>query len=138
MARQQLLVLVLTGYAAALLPVLWARYDISAIPGSIWRYAASPRPRQVWRTCLVVGYVCGGWPGLIVAIGWGLSRDRSVLREEWAHLHRRNVESHYRAAPPAAEPEPEREIVLADYEDAEPEPEAEPAPSREDAPPAPG
>jgi hypothetical protein len=137
MARRQLLVLVFSGYVAALLPFLWARYDINRIPGSIWRYAASPRPRQVWRTGLLVGYVCGGWPGLLVALVWRFSRDRSVLREEWAHLHRRNVESEHRG-PPAEPPStaPEREIVLADYEDDEPEP--DPEPSREDAPPAPG
>ena len=142
MARRQLLALALSGYVAALLPYLWARFDMRRIPRSIWRYAASPRPREVWKTGLTISYVCGGWPALLVALGWRFSRDRSALREEWAHLHRRNVESARRAphaaAAPAAGPEPE--IVLADYEDDGDEPEARraDAPSREDAPPAPG
>jgi hypothetical protein len=142
MARRQLLVLALSGYVAALLPYLWARYDMRRIPRSIWRYAASPRPREVWKTGLTISYVCGGWPALLVAFGWRFSRDRSALREEWAHLHRRNVESSRRAPPappPAAGPGPEPEIVLADYEDDdEPEERREDHPRPEDAPPAPG
>jgi hypothetical protein len=144
MARRQLLALVfVSGYIVAFIPVIWARRDLDRIPRSIWRYAA-PRPRQVWSAALITGYVCAGWPGLVVALVWRFSTDRSALREEWAHLHRRNVEAKAQApaAPPARatpgtagasgperEPEPEREIVLADYED-EPE-----APTREEAPP---
>lgn len=136
MGRRQLLALVfVSGYIVAFLPVLWARRDISRIPRSIWRYAA-PRPRQLWRGGVVVAYLCGGWPGLVVAVVWRFSSDRTALREEWAHLHRRNVASRTVdtdevGTPAHAEPATpvDREIVLADYED-QPE-----LPSREDAPP---
>jgi hypothetical protein len=123
MARRQLLALVLvSGYVVAFIPVIWARRDLDRIPRSIWRYAA-PRPRQIWSAALLTAYVCGGWPGLVVVTIWRFSADRAGLREEWAHLHRRNVEA--RAQPPPARPgEPEHEIVLADYED---EPEDRPA-----------
>jgi hypothetical protein len=129
MARRQLLAaIVVSGYLVAFGPVLWARYDISRIPRSIWRYAA-PVPRQLWRAALLTGYLLGGWPGFVVAVVWRFSGDRASLREEWAHLHRRNLETRAQQSParPAA---PEREIVLADYED---EPEAH---TREQAPPA--
>jgi hypothetical protein len=129
MARRQLLVLLaLVGYVSAFVPVLWARYDMTRIPRSVWRYVA-PRPRELWRGLLLAGYVCGGWPGLVVAVVWRFSPDRSMLYEEWDHLHRRNVEAG--PPPPAPRPvsPPEPEIVLADYEeDVE-------VPSREDAPP---
>jgi hypothetical protein len=123
MARRQLLALVfVSGYVVAFVPVIWARRDLDRIPRSIWRYAA-PRPRQIWSAALLTAYVCGGWPGLVVVTVWRFSADRAGLREEWAHLHRRNVEA--RAQPPPAGPgEPEHEIVLADYED---EPEDRPA-----------
>jgi hypothetical protein len=143
MARRQLLALVfVSGYLVAFVPVVWARRDLDRIPRSIWRYAA-PRPRQVWSAALITAYVCAGWPGLVVALVWRFSADRSALREEWAHLHRRNVEAKAqpppppRAAPGSAEPEPEpeREIVLADYEDEPEAPTRRPAPTREDAPP---
>jgi hypothetical protein len=111
-----------SGYAIAFIPVIWARHDLDRIPRSIWRYAA-PRPRQVWSAALLTAYVCAGWPGLVVAIVWRVSPDRVALREEWAHLHRRNVEAREppAASGPTTEPEPEHEIVLADYEE-EPEP----------------
>jgi hypothetical protein len=134
MARRQLLAFVfVSGYITAFVPVIWARRDLDRIPRSIWRYAA-PRPRQVWSAALLTAYVCAGWPGLVVAFVWRVSADRSALREEWAHLHRRNVEARGQPGPPAraapqAPAEPEPEIVLADYED-EPE-----APTREEAPP---
>jgi hypothetical protein len=126
MARRQLLALIfVSGYIVALVPVLWARYDISRIPRSIWRYTA-PRPRELWRGGLLVAYVCAGWPGLVAALLWRFSGDRRALREEWAHLHRRNVESRREPAsdapPPVVLPAAvggEPEIVLADYEDAE-------------------
>jgi hypothetical protein len=131
MARRQLLVLVaLVGYASAFIPVLWARYDMTRIPRSLWRYVA-PRPRELWRGLLVAGYVCGGWPGLLVTLVWRFSPDRSMLREEWDHLHRRNVEARPPPAAPGPAPSAEREIVLADYE------EEVDVQRREDAPPAP-
>jgi hypothetical protein len=158
MARRQLVLLVLSGYVTALLPVLWARFDMLRIPRSIWRYAPGPRPLELWRGCLLAGYVLGGWPGLLVAVVWRFSGDRKGLREEWAHLHRRNVEAIEReqaaaTAPPDPLPvrvdpkrEPEHEIVLADYEDegeaggraTAPAPVRKEASTREDAPPAPG
>jgi hypothetical protein len=132
MARRQLLAaIVVSGYLVAFVPVLWARYDISRIPGSIWRYAA-PVPRQLWRAALLTGYLLGGWPGLVVAVVWLFSNDRASLREEWAHLHRRNLETRAHSAP-THPPEPEQEIVLADYED---EPVEQDEPPREQAPPA--
>jgi hypothetical protein len=155
MARRQLVLLVLSGYVTALLPVLWARFDMLRIPRSIWRYSPGPRPLELWRGCLVVGYLLGGWPGLLVAVAWRFSGDRKGLREEWAHLHRRNVEAVEReqaaAQPPDPLPvrvdpnrEPEHEIVLADYEDGDdaesqiaPAPARDQASTREDAPPAP-
>jgi hypothetical protein len=144
MGRRQLLALIfVSGYVVAFVPVLWARRDISRIPRSIWRYTA-PHPREVWRGALLVAYVCGGWPGLLVAILWRVSNDRDALREEWAHLHRRNVQPRRAkaredaartAAPPAPSAEPE--IVLADYEEAA-EVDEPTRPSHEDAPPASG
>ncbi len=114
MARRQLLALFcVSGYAVALAPVLWARYDLGRIPRSIWRYTA-PHPREVWRGALLVGYLFGGWPGLVVVLAWLFGGDRAALLEEWAHLHQRNLDSR---EPPRTV---EREIVLADYED-EPE-----------------
>ncbi len=146
MTRRHLLALLLiSGYVVALVPVLWARYDISRIPRSIWRYTA-PHPRQVWRGGLLVAYLCGGWPGLLVAVLWRFSGDRVALREEWAHLHGRNVQPRRAtgdtaAAPAAAIGEPE--IVLADYEDAQPEDDPIESATRrgsthEDAPPTSG
>lgn len=147
MARRQLLALIfVSGYIVAFVPVLLARHDIARIPRSIWRYTA-PHPRELWRGGLMVAYLGGGWPGLLGAILWRFSSDRRALREEWEHLHRRNVQPR-RERPTAAGPRTpappvpteEPEIVLADYEDAhEVEAADEPAlPSREDAPPAPG
>jgi hypothetical protein len=72
--------------------MLWARYDVSRIQRSVWRYG-SIHPRSAWRAGLLTGYVLGGWPGLVIAIVWFWSGDRSSLREEWAHLHHRNVET---------------------------------------------
>lgn len=144
MGRRQLLALIfVSGYVVAFVPVLWARRDISRIPRSIWRYTA-PHPRELWRGALLFGYVCGGWPGLLVALLWRVSGDRDALREEWAHLHRRNLQplraeagdDKARAgAPPAPSEEPE--IVLADYEEAA-EVDEPALPSREDAPPSSG
>jgi hypothetical protein len=126
MGRRQLLALVfVSGYVVALGPVLWARYDIGRIPRSIWRYTA-PRPRELWRGALIFAYVCGGWPGIVVVLAWGFGQDRAALREEWAHLHRRNLDIHESRSDPD-----EPEIVLADYED---EPEAPAAPESADAP----
>jgi len=150
MARRQLLALIfVSGYIVALVPVLWARYDIARIPRSIWRYTA-PRPRELWRGALFVAYACAGWPGLVAALLWRFSGDRRALREEWDHLHRRNVDARREPAsdapapagpPSAASDEPE--IVLADYEDAETAVRAadvdEPqVPAREDVPGASG
>ena len=144
MGRRQLLALIfVSGYIVAFVPVLWARRDISRIPRSIWRYTA-PHPRELWRGALVVAYVCGGWPGLLVAGLWRFSSDRDALREEWAHLHRRNVlprratagDDKARSARPPA-PSKEAEIVLADYEEAA-EVDEPALPSREDAPPSSG
>lgn len=124
MSRRELLALVaLSGYVIAFVPVFWARHDVARIPRSVWRYGGI-HPRSTWRAALLFGYVCAGWPGLVVAVVWFLSGDRSSLREEWAHLHQRNVESRERRVAPHDEPE----IVLADHED-------EPAPvSHQDAP----
>jgi hypothetical protein len=143
MGRRQLLELVVVlGYVVALVPFLWARRDVNRIPRSIWRYTA-PRPRELWGGALFVTYLCGGWPGLLSAIVWRFSSDRRALREEWAHLHRRNVQprtadpgSSRRPSPtrPASPDEPE--IVLADYEALDAEHEMEPSP--EDAPPPSG
>jgi hypothetical protein len=143
MSRRQLLLLVaLSGYLIALVPVLWARYDVARIPRSVWRYGGI-HPRSAWRAALVFGYVCAGWPGLVVAVVWFLSRDRTALHEEWDHLHQRNVDARERRAarPPPTTLGPragpaddtvdltEDEIVLA-------EPEADPEPAtREEAPP---
>jgi hypothetical protein len=139
MGRRQLLALVfVSGYIVALAPVLWARYDVGRIPRSIWRYTA-PRPRELWRGSLLFGYMCGGWPGIVIVLAWRFGQDRAALREEWAYLHRRNLDVH--------EPKPrddEREIVLADYEDAPDAPERADAPDapdaerHQDAPPASG
>jgi hypothetical protein len=148
MGRREFLALVaLSGYAIAFVPVFWAWHDLKRIPRSVWRYAGI-HPRSTWRASLLFGYVCAGWPGLVVAIVWFVGRDRSSLREEWAHLHQRNVDERERRAPrpppapgPTAgpaddppldqrdEPDDEPEIVLADYEE-----EARTAP-RGDAPP---
>jgi hypothetical protein len=140
MGRSKLLALIfVSGYIVAFVPVLWARLDISRIPRSIWRYTA-PHPRQLWRGGLLVAYLCGGWPGLVVAVGWRFSSDRRALREEWAHLHRRNVQpkrAQSAPRPPVAEPASpteEPEIVLADYEAVE-EPEPPAVSSHEDVPP---
>lgn len=149
MTRKDLLDLILiSGYVVAFVPVLWARRDLSRIPRSIWRYTA-PHPRQLWRGGLLVAYLCGGWPGLLVALLWRFSSDRAALREEWAHLHRRNVQPRHAAgdtpgrtgaAPPPATVEPE--IVLADYEDAQQSEDLieieKPTVSSEDAPPKSG
>ena len=96
----------------------------SAAPREVYGTPSqAPRPRLIWSAALLTAYVCGGWPGLVVVTIWRFSADRAGLREEWAHLHRRNVEA--RAQPPPARPgEAEHEIVLADYED---EPEDRPA-----------
>ncbi len=139
MGRSKLLALIfVSGYIVAFVPMLWARYDISRIPRSIWRYTA-PRPRQLWRGGLLVAYACAGWPGLVVAIGWRFSSDRRALREEWAHLHRRNVQpQRAEREPPAPVAETEEpEIVLADYEGVD-EVEQSEVPSSEDAPPRSG
>ena len=146
MGRRQLLALIfVSGYVVAFVPVLWARRDISRIPRSIWRYTA-PHPREMWRGALLFAYVCGGWPGLLVAVLWRFSGDRDALREEWAHLHRRNVQPRRAQAggdpartarPPTSSSSEEPEIVLADYEEAA-EVDEPRLPSREDAPPSSG
>jgi hypothetical protein len=149
MGRSKLLALIfVSGYIVAFAPVLWARLDVSRIPRSIWRYTA-PHPRQLWRGGLLVAYLCGGWPGLVVAVGWRFSNDRRALREEWAHLHRRNEQPKRTASAPGpssassapgAEPgsqTEEPEIVLADYESVD-EPEPPAVSTHEDLPPRAG
>jgi hypothetical protein len=153
MNRRELLALVaLSGYVIAFVPVFWARYDVSRIPRSVWRYGGL-HPRSAWRAALVFGYVCAGWPGLVVSLVWFLSRDRSALQEEWAHLHQRNIDARERRASPrrpalgptagpdddplgdrpneaGADRDDESDIVLADYEE-----EPVPAPIEDASPP---
>jgi hypothetical protein len=76
--------------------------DLNRIPGPIWRITGY-HSRKNWRLAMRVGYLLGGWLGLVAVFSWRRSETRLVLRDEWQIM----IEERRRR----------REIVLAHYED---------------------
>lgn len=95
-------VVAILGWIVALPFVARGRADLARIPGAIWRITGYPSRKQ-WRQAMQVGYLLGGWPGLIAVLAWRRSETRLVLRDEWQIL--------------IEERRARREIVLAHYED---------------------
>lgn len=90
--RELVIAIIVVGYAVALPALLWMLRDLARIPRGLWRYAAS-RPPQAWRAAVIAGYVCGGWPALVVAVSWRRGRERATLLDDWADMHERNQRS---------------------------------------------
>lgn len=76
--------------------------DVGRIPGTVWRVTGYT-DRKAWRNRMIAGYVIGGWPGLLVVLGWRRSQERETLRDEWHLLIEERRARH--------------EIVLAHYEE---------------------
>ena len=95
-------VVAVLGWIVALPFVARGRADLARIPSPIWRITGY-QSRKQWRLAMEVGYLLGGWPGLIAVFAWRRSETRLVLRDEWQIL--------------IEERRARREIVLARYED---------------------
>jgi hypothetical protein len=90
------------GWIVALPFVARGTADLARIPSPIWRITGY-QSRKQWRLAMQVGYLLGGWPGLVAVLAWRRSETRLVLRDEWQIL--------------IEERRARREIVLAHYED---------------------
>lgn len=96
-------VVVVLGWIIAFPFVARGTADLARIPGTIWRITGY-HSRKNWRLAMQVGYLAGGWPGLVAVVAWRRSETRLVLRDEWQIL--------------IEERRARREIVLAHYEEA--------------------
>jgi hypothetical protein len=94
--------LAVIGWIVAFPFVRKAVADVQRIPGSVWRVTGY-RTKKQWKLSIRLGYLLGGWPGLLVAVLWRRSDTRETLRDEWHIL--------------IEERRARREIVLAHYED---------------------
>jgi hypothetical protein len=72
------------GFAVGLAALIWTLGDLRRIPAEIWSH--SPYCRNLWTAFAVVGYLVGGWPALVVAAAWRLSRDRADLVDDFVLL----------------------------------------------------
>jgi hypothetical protein len=98
-----LVVIAVSGYVTALPIVRRGLADVGRIPGPVWRVTGY-KNKKSWRVLMIAGYVCAGWPSVVVVLVWRRSEERVVLRDEWHLLIEERRARH--------------EIVLADFEDA--------------------
>lgn len=94
--------LAVVGWVVAFPFVTRGSADLGRIPGRVWRITGY-RSRKSWRLAMWLGYLAGGWPGMVAVLSWRRSETREALRDEWHLL--------------IEERRARREIVLARYED---------------------
>lgn len=77
------LLAVVVGYLAALPVLSWHRRDLMSFQRPLWAGYGS---RQARLRGAVVCYVAGGWPELLMALGWRSSQTRGALIVERDHM----------------------------------------------------
>jgi hypothetical protein len=70
---------VVVGYIVALPAVRWARHDITSFHRPLWSGYGNREARRRW---VLIAYLFGGWPGLLVAFSWRRSALRTSLIEQ--------------------------------------------------------
>jgi hypothetical protein len=124
-------VLLLAGYVMTFPVLLWGLRDMKEIPGGVWRHAAQ-RPRAQWKGGMITAYALGGWPVIASVYTWRTSRERTDLRDEWAHLSARKRAARRRARDAAqARPTGASAEEVIDLREPTPAPAADPSPDRE-------
>lgn len=96
-----LVVFVLAGYAAALVPFRRGLADLAQFPRSLWPHSGY-RSRHSWRRRIVLSYLLAGWPAFVVVTAWWNSKQRATLVDEWAFYRA----EHEQAAAVSSAPEP--------------------------------
>ncbi len=77
---------VLSGYVISVVPARLCHRDIGSFRKSLW---VGYGDRDSWRTGIVLAYLAGGWPSLVVAAVWLTSKTRKALTDLRAEMHER-------------------------------------------------
>lgn len=85
-----LAVLWVVGVIAAIPALAWWARDVASIPGRAWYW--SGHHRQNWQWGLIIGWITGGWPAIVIVIVWSQSAVRRDVVDEAnemrAHRHK--------------------------------------------------
>jgi hypothetical protein len=75
---------ILVGYGLGLPVLLWMLRDLRQFHRPIWVGYGN---RGTWRHGAVAAYLLGGWPVIMLAVGWRTGRTRAELVDELERLH---------------------------------------------------
>ncbi|MEP6625363.1 MAG: hypothetical protein ABJC79_13030 [Acidimicrobiia bacterium] len=74
------------GIVFAVPVVLWFGRDLTRIPTYIW--AVTGLRREHWQWGVLLGWVAGGFPAMVIVLVWSKSVERSTLYRELAEMQR--------------------------------------------------
>lgn len=75
--------LIVVGYLVGLPALVWCLRDLKSFHRPLWPGYGN---RGTWRHGAVIAYLLGGWPVVLLAIGWRTGRTRAGLVDERARL----------------------------------------------------
>ena len=81
-----LYVLWVVGVVAMVPVAVWWARDLARIPGRTWYWTG--HHRRPWQWAVLLGWLAGGWPAMIVVLVWARSPARAQLLSEVEHGHR--------------------------------------------------
>ena len=73
--------LILVGFAAGAIGVVWFAIDSARIPSMIWYWSGYSRPG--WWGAMALCLLAFGYPAVTAAIAWRFSEARKALRLEY-------------------------------------------------------
>ena len=82
-----LLALWVVGVFVAVPVIAWWARDLARIPSPAWFWTG--RHRRPWQWGVLLGWIAGGGPSIVVVLVWSRSEDRRDLLEEANDMHHR-------------------------------------------------